>query len=241
MTRLERLGWTAATVLCGVAAYHTSSLVTVDLEARVLPLPVDDLVPLDPRWLPIYLSMYAQALTVPCAVDEVRLLKRWALGMGLMYLVAIPLWVLFPVTVPRAPVPVVDYFTFELALFRAFDPPSNCLPSMHVAVSFWAAFVVWKVDRLVGAGLLGLGAAIWYSTMATDQHWFVDGLAGFVLAVACAGLLLRGQARGARLPRVWHLFWVSALVTLSAGIWAMWAFEVVTPRQLPPIAPPLLG
>ncbi len=240
MTRSERLGWTTAAVIFGVAAYHLTTLVTFDLaEPRLLPIGLDDAVPLDTRWLPIYLAMYAQALTVPCAVDDLCLLKRWALGMVLMYAVAVPIWVLVPVTVPRDPVPVVDYFSYLLALFRAFDPPSNCLPSMHVAVSFWAAHVVWRVDRPVGTALFGLGALIWYSTMATDQHWFVDGLAGFVLAAGMAGLLLRGQG-GARLPRVWHLFWMAALATLSAGIWAMWHFGLVTPDQLPPLAPPML-
>ena len=92
---------------------------------------------------------------------------------------------------------VTGYWTFVLDILRSVDPPVNCLPSMHVAVATLAGLLIRRADALVGNVFLVLIPFIWYSTMALDQHWFVDGLVGMVLAVTVEQVTLRWM----KLPR----------------------------------------
>ena len=152
-------------------------------EAFVFPSIIDDWIPFSLAWLPLYIFMLPMSWAPACTFVDRRSLKRWVISVGLMYLVAIPIWLLMPVTVPRESVAVTGYWTFVLDILRSVDPPVNCLPSMHVAVATLAGLLIRRADALVGNVFLVLIPFIWYSTMALDQHWFVDGLVGMVLAV----------------------------------------------------------
>ena len=147
-----------------------------------------------------------------------------------MYIVATPIWVFYPVSVPRVPLPGDDYYSYLLTIIQTLDPPTNCFPSMHVAVATLGALVVRRVDKIVGSILLATVLPIWYSTVAVQQHWIVDGAAGLLLAV-CTYLLvyrrvdLPPEARE-RLPRVAHLAWVALLVSALAGLYGMWLLGI---------------
>jgi len=144
-----------------------------------------------------------------------------------MYAVSVPVWLVWPVTVPRFPVADSGFWVFTLNLMRATDPPINCLPSMHVAVAMFAALLVRQVDRAVGGMLLAMIPLIWYATMALDQHWFVDGLAGMMLALVAVRLTRRlipvPSCALVALPRSAHLCWLAPFGAAVGGLYGLWA------------------
>ena len=71
---------------------------------------------------------------------------------------------------------------------------------------------------------------IWYSTMALDQHWFLDGLVGMLIAVGTEQATYRlmpipPEAMG-RLDRRAHLGWIGPFIAVVAMVWAyyLWSY-----------------
>src|SRR5260370_25745185 len=69
-----------------------------------------------------------------------------------------------------------------LVAFRAVDTPASCLPSLHVAASYLAAFACWSQARRWRWMLLGWATGGAVATLTLKQHYFVDLLAGLALA-----------------------------------------------------------
>ena len=161
-------------------------------------------------------------------ISDVRVLDRTIAGYLSAYLVAVPIWLLYPVSVPRAPMAIHDVWTYGIAIVRTVDPPTNCLPSMHVALATLAALVVRRHDRVAGNLLLGTAALITWSTLAIEQHWVADGLLGMALAwIADQFWLGRLPDTMFRpIPRIWHGVWLSlyigAVLVLMSGWWLGW-------------------
>jgi membrane-associated phospholipid phosphatase len=95
---------------------------------------------------------------------------------------------LYPTIYPRPPYPTEGNAALMLLLrwVTIVDQPTNCLPSMHVAlaaVATWAlrerfprvclAFVVWTL-------------LIIFSVLATKQHYFLDVVGGLAVFVFVA-------------------------------------------------------
>ena len=196
------------------------------LEPTTVPTVIDQWVPFSLLWLPIYIFMLPMSWAPVCAFADRRMVKRWVLAVLFMYLLAIPLWIFWPVTVPRQPVPVDGFWTFVLMILRTADPPVNCLPSMHVAVATLAGLLVRQVDRPVGNALLLLMPFIWYSTMALDQHWFVDGLVGMVFAVVAEWSTRRlvpvPESAMVALDRRAHWGWIGPFLVVVGGVFVYW-------------------
>ena len=194
-----------------------------------VPTAIDDWVPFSLTWLPVYLFMLPMSWAPICAAADKRNVYRWMAAVLLMYALAIPLWVLWPVTVPRSPVDVDGFWTFVLMIMRLADPPVNCLPSMHVAVATLAGLLVRQVDRAVGNLLLLLMPLIWYSTMALDQHWFVDGLVGMLFAVVAERvtrtMIPVPEGAMVALDRRAHWGWIGPFVVVVGGVFAVWAVQ----------------
>ena len=197
-----------------------------DQDMLLLPTVIDDWVPFSLAWLPLYIFMLPMSWAPACTFVDRRCLKRWVVSVVLMYVIAVPIWLLMPVTVPRGSVPVTDYWTFAFDILRSIDPPVNCLPSMHVAVATLAGLLIRRADALVGHLFLVLIPFIWYSTMALDQHWFVDGLVGMVLAVAVEQMTHRWMKIPAEaqvtLDRRAHLAWIGPYFVVLAAVGLVW-------------------
>ena len=183
---------------------------------RMLPTVVDELVPFCAEAMVLYGGIYALALTPLCLLADRRMLLRGALAYGVLFSSALPFWVFWPVTVPREPIPVHDLWTWAVAFVRFVDPPANCFPSMHVGETVLAALMCWRMDRLTGVVVAILAALVWWSTIAVQQHWFLDGLFGAILAIGADALAFRWRALPAaacvRRSR-WFLLWAAALYT----------------------------
>ena len=117
-------------------------------------------------------------------------------------------FVLYPTTYPRElwPLPPFSgdaswfaaWTRYELADLRAVDSPSNCFPSMHVAMATsisvtWAGFLRRPWARPLP---LVWAAVVCICTLTTKQHYIVDVPGGML-----AGLVGLGLARWLVRPR----------------------------------------
>ncbi|MFZ5468757.1 MAG: phosphatase PAP2 family protein [Myxococcota bacterium] len=93
---------------------------------------------------------------------------------------------LWPVEFPRHlyPLPLtVDALTAPaLSLFRQLDSPGSCVPSLHVAASFIAAFAARSENARAGLALTAWAALIALSTLTLKQHYVIDVVTGVALA-----------------------------------------------------------
>jgi membrane-associated phospholipid phosphatase len=195
-----------------------------------------DVVPFTPWASLAYLWLFPQVLAPLVVIQDRRVLRRAAGAYAFLIACGLPFWLVFPVTVPRSPVPVTDLGSWGLALTRFIDPPTNCFPSMHVAESVLAAVLVARHDRLVGRLLYGTAAVVTWSTMALGQHWAADALFGAALALVADHLFftrrpLPPHATPAA-PRWHHLFWVAVYVLLFAGASVPYWAGLLTPADL---------
>lgn len=216
---------TLAKLVVGLGAllfgsYSVIAAQQTDAQLVELPTAVDAWVPFSPPWILVYAGLYPILFAPMVVIVDRRVALRASLGMVAIVLMAVPEWLLWPVTVPRVPVPVTDVWTHALALIRSMDPPTNCFPSMHVATSTFAALCVLRHDRAAGAWTLGLAMGVWYASLAVGQHWFVDGLAGALMALGVDVWVYRGlpETAFARTPRWRHGIWLGLYAALWLGV-----------------------
>lgn len=197
-------------------------------ELHTLESPLDRMIPLQPAWVLVYLAIFFQALAPVAAVTDRRALERAAGAYLSLYALALPIWVFLPVTVPRDPLPIADVWSYGIALTRFIDPPANCMPSMHVALAVLAALIVRRHDSATGLALMGMGALIAFSTVATGQHWVADGMVGTLLAVAADALWFGWKPLPPSalrpLDRRWHLTWLLAYAVVALVLMSGWWF-----------------
>lgn len=230
----------AATAVVLIPTYAAVGIYTAraDQPMHQLLTVVDQIVPFQPAWVFIYAFVFLQAVAPVAVITDSRVLTRTVAAYFALYAVGTPIWFFYPVGVPRPPVPIVDLWTYGIALVRYVDPPGNCMPSMHVALAVLASLVVYRHDRKAGLVLGFASALIWWSTVAIRQHYATDGLVGGGLALLADRIAFDADplpvAAYDPLPRVWHLTWVlafaAAVLVLMSGWWLGW----VPIDQLPP-------
>jgi membrane-associated phospholipid phosphatase len=164
---------------------------------------VDTAVPFLPPTVWIYFSDYllvSSAFLVSDTWDEV---KRFVRAYFVLLAIGAVIHFAWPTVFPRDAFPIArdGMSARALAALRGVDAATSCLPSMHVAGSYLAAFSLWHRRRSLFGGYVLWATAVAVSTLTTKQHYLVDVLAGLLLAVALAGVLFwipeyRGGRRG---------------------------------------------
>ena len=172
-------------LMCGVYAFYfpigqyASTLPDHDISVSL-----DNSIQMTPGWIYIYAMIYLIGFVPFAVVRQPRIFLAAVKAFLLMMVIAYVVFMSFPVLAMHRPDDfIVDSFaTWGLRLCYFVDTPANCFPSLHVAVSFLAAFATIKVDRLVGAFTFALAMSIALSTMMVKQHFFADVAFGFALA-----------------------------------------------------------
>lgn len=153
--------------------------------------PVSAWLPFDPRWTPVYLSMFAMVGVAWLLLPDRASARRFARVLLGMEAVA---WVFFfclPMECPRPEISVDASWIYRVVVW--FDAPVNCFPCLHSALTVLAGYVIWRelgsitrCARFFRAGLVLWGTAILVSILILRQHTAVDVVAGLVFgAVAC--------------------------------------------------------
>ena len=154
-----------------------------------LPLtPIDRAVPFDTGWIVPYLSMYLFLIIPPALSVTVEQIRRYLIGMAVMFAVSAVFFFFYPVVYDRPPLPIGAHSLYRLIV--NMDQPINCIPSLHAGMTVFAMLFAHRILTQEPAplrrALLVLGwiwtVLILYGTLATKQHYFLDLPAGALLA-----------------------------------------------------------
>lgn len=167
---------------------------------------IDRLVPFDPGWVYVYVSMYVMLTIPPLLTARGGALWRYTIGATIMFLGAAVVFLLWPVAYPRPPLPADGP-----ALYRAIvsvDRPINSIPSLHAGIVgytlFFAGRALADLPRSARRAMLVVGtlwsALILYGTLATKQHYFLDLPPGILLAWVAHGIAWLGAERPQNVP-----------------------------------------
>ncbi len=160
-------------------------------EPRYLPLlTIDQMIPFVPWTFLIYTSDYLLIFLVVILLkrkEQVHAFARMAFGV----LICCGLFFFFlPTAYPRPLYPTVKNFFVANAMrfIQIMDNPTNCFPSLHIALTGVATWAVRFVGRKTYLGFELWTLAIYVSTLTTKQHYFLDILGGFIVMGGIASL-----------------------------------------------------
>lgn len=203
ITPRNKLWLGAGVALITIFLYWSSGFMAERMAPRVLPLsPIDRYVPLVPGTVWIYLSIYFVYAASCILQRDLEIYGKFLRSYLLAYLGSTAIFIAFPTTFPRELYVVASgagASTSErvLEVFRLWDRPTNCLPSMHVASAVLAALPFRDRQHRLFVFFLGWAAAIGVATITTKQHYAIDVVAGAFFGWFCHWVTFRARSSGA--------------------------------------------
>lgn len=193
-------------------------------------LALDRAIPVQPGWSVIYGSLFLAALLPVFVLHRQELIRRTILAFISIWLFAYACFLAYPTIGPRPATVAGDgFFAWALRVIYSSDFRYNCLPSLHVAQCFLAAFACYRVHRGVGA-VAGVWAfLVGVSTVYTKQHYVLDVISGTALAYVAYVIFLRSYPREdvpeleRRLAPVLALCAVGLYALAVIGLWFVYA------------------
>lgn len=152
---------------------------------------IDHWIPFIPETVWVYATQHlVLAILFLCTRDS-RVGTRFFYSLLICQTLAILSFVIFPVIYPRGAFEQIMFFekeslTRQLALhLYQIDKASNCFPSLHVSTCVLMGYVVskWKVSFTFKLLPYLLFAGIALSTLTFKQHFFIDVVAGAMMAI----------------------------------------------------------
>lgn len=204
---------------------------------------VDAAIPLLPWTFWIYGSGTKAALVAWLMVPNGPAARRLFGTLALSSLLCGLAFVLYPTTYPREawPLPPGDSLTLrEFADLRDTDSPSNCLPSLHVALA-WGLALNWSgwLKRTRALPLVW-AAAVTLATLTTKQHYLIDlptGAAVGIVAFWVTGRIQAWKSAPARLSMV-DTRAVDALLSRVRA--HQWRLDDLPPAPTTPLPPAMV-
>lgn len=121
--------------------------------------------------------------------DE-KSLQEFSIAFTLIYLIAYPFYILFPVDVTSKTLPNMAPLLYTLDpsivhFVRICDPTlDNCFPSLHAALSLMAMLLIISRAEHIGfkAIAVAITIAIQFTILYLGIHWITDMIGGIMLA-----------------------------------------------------------
>jgi membrane-associated phospholipid phosphatase len=148
---------------------------------------IDLSVPFLPGTVWVYISEYLffSAVYLACN-DELTLNKYFYSFLCLQTISCFIFWA-WPTTYPRDLFPLpndLDPVTrYVFGSLRQTDTPASCCPSLHVSSVYLSTFLFLEGQKKYFPLFFMWGTAIALSTLTTKQHYMIDVVTGFMLAV----------------------------------------------------------
>lgn len=158
-------------------------------EPKLLPMFwVDRVVPFIPQTIWIYLSEYFFFATIFVFFKDMVNANKYIYSFVALQCVSVAIFFLWPTTYPRELFPLIpaemDRWTYyAFSYLRSTDSPTNCAPSLHVSSVYLSSFIYLDDQREKFFLFFLWGTAIAVSTLTTKQHYLVDVISGFLMAV----------------------------------------------------------
>ena len=149
---------------------------------------LDQMIPLLPASVWIYLSEYPFFLVVYANIKDYDNANKYLYSLLSLSFTSALIFAVWPTTYPRDlfPLPAdgVDPLTrLAFTILREADQPTNCCPSLHVSSVYLSVFLFLDDQKKKLPFFFVWGTLIAISTMTTKQHYWVDVVSGFGLAV----------------------------------------------------------
>jgi membrane-associated phospholipid phosphatase len=148
---------------------------------------VDLSVPFMPNTVWIYTSEYLFFPAVYIVCRDMTNLNKYFYSFLALQLVSCFIFWIWPTTYPRDLFPLPEDLNFAthylFSSLRQTDTPANCCPSLHVSSVYLSSFIFLDEQKNLLPFFFLWGTAIAFSTLTTKQHYLVDVLSGFGMAV----------------------------------------------------------
>ncbi|SEM42599.1 PAP2 superfamily protein [Ligilactobacillus sp. WC1T17] len=177
-------------VVWNMAVYFGSRFFSTGLYHYNLTSRFDDMIPLVPWTVVIYLGCYLFWIVnyiLSCQTTKAKVAQFTSADI-LGKTVCLIFYLCLPTTNIRPEITGTDFFSHLMLWLYQTDAADNLLPSIHCLIS-WLCFIGvrkldhiprwWKIVSLMIAILICL------STLTTKQHVIIDVLAGIFLAESC--------------------------------------------------------
>ena len=134
---------------------------------------LDRAIPFSEQWVWGYQSAYLLIFGVPLLLTRREDLMKWFYGYVFLCIWGFLILLFAPVSAPR---PEVSFPEGMYAILLSYDGLVNCMPSLHAALAVFSAATAMHYVKLVSIWVvLSLWVlVIFYSTIATKQHYAVD-------------------------------------------------------------------
>ena len=224
MTRPQPVTFPMVLLFSLIPCYIFVGMAVAGRPAIVPALGIDRALPVRAEWSLVYFSLFLAALLPFFVVHQQQLVHRTILAFLSVWLVGLSCFLLFPTVSSRAARgPLGDGFNdWLLRAIYSSDVKYNCLPSLHVAQVYLAAFACNIVHRGVGRVAFVWATLVAVSTLFTKQHYVLDVVSGFALAVAAYAVFLRSFPREA-IPAHEQRY----APVMAAGAFAVYAMMVL--------------
>ncbi len=149
---------------------------------------IDQAVPFMPETIWIYISEYVFFFAVWFTCRDMENLNKYLYSFFSLWFVSVMIFTLWPTTYPRDLFPLTSDMNplshLAFTILRKADAPTNCCPSLHVSSVFLSSFIFLDEQKKKFPFFFCWAAAVAVSTLTTKQHYFVDVVVGFIMAVA---------------------------------------------------------
>ncbi len=157
-------------------------------EPRELPLyAIDSAIPFIPWTVLIYVSEYFFFTTVYIVSKDSKNLNKYLYSFLATQALSCLIFYFWPTIFPRELYPIPENIHPIIGAvwmwLRSNDAPTNCFPSLHVSTVYLSAFIFRDEQKEKFPFFITWGTLIALSTLPTKQHYFIDIVAGFALAI----------------------------------------------------------
>jgi membrane-associated phospholipid phosphatase len=187
ITRQSKYLWGVVFTIIAVFLYVTSNQFPI-FTPRLLPMSwVDVAVPFMPDTVWIYVSEWIFFWVAYVICRDMENVNKYLYAFFALQLSSVMIFWVWPTTYPRDQFPLPEdlnaatYYVFSN--LRSADAPTNCCPSLHVSSDYLTTFLFLNEQKRKFPFFFIWGTLIGLSTLTTKQHYIIDVIAGFLMAI----------------------------------------------------------
>jgi len=170
-------------VLYWLGGYFVTNLLSQGREFSIMYSIVDKWIPFVPQWLYVYMAIYLVVFSPLLIVKDFITFRQLVRAYVFVFSISFLVFLIYPVKMIRPLIAPQDFSARMVAVLYSVDKPYNCFPSIHVSAIFLAALVCLRVRWKAGIIILISSIMISIAALYTKQHYFVDVLGGFLVAL----------------------------------------------------------
>jgi membrane-associated phospholipid phosphatase len=187
LTQRNKYFFSLVWVLIGGSLYEFSNHYPLFIPQMLPMTSWDKAIPFLPHTVWIYTSEMFLFFSVYILSKDIVNANKYLYSFLALQIVSVAIFILWPTTYPRElfPLPMTldPWTTHMFNNLRGIDSPANCLPSLHVSSVYLSSFVYLDEQKKKFPFFFGWATAIALSTLTTKQHYIIDVVAGFGMAL----------------------------------------------------------